>query len=48
MEDVVILSGVRTPIGAFGGSLREVAVERLGAVVLNEALKCAQIRGTPY
>jgi len=43
MEDVVILSGVRTPIGAFGGSLREVAVERLGAVVLNEALKRAGI-----
>lgn len=43
MEEVVVLSGVRTPIGAFGGSLREVAVERLGAVVLNEALKRAGI-----
>ncbi|MBN2032798.1 MAG: thiolase family protein [Deltaproteobacteria bacterium] len=43
MEDVVIVSGVRTPIGAFGGSLREVPVEKLGAVVLNEALKRAGI-----
>jgi acetyl-CoA C-acetyltransferase len=41
MENVVILSGVRTPIGAFGGSLRDVPVEKLGAVVLNEALNRA-------
>jgi len=39
MQEVVILSGVRTPIGAFGGSLREVPVARLGALVLDEALK---------
>jgi len=43
MEEVVIVGCVRTPIGSFGGSLREVAVERLGAVVLNEALKRAEI-----
>ena len=41
MEKVVIVSGVRTPIGSFGGSLRDVPVEKLGAVVLNEALKRA-------
>ena len=43
MEEVVIVGCVRTPIGSFGGSLREVAVEKLGAVVLNEALKRAGI-----
>ncbi|MDR3555176.1 MAG: thiolase family protein [Syntrophobacteraceae bacterium] len=41
MEEVVILAGVRTPIGAFGGSLRSVPVYELGALVLNEAVKKA-------
>ena len=39
MERVVILSGVRTPIGAFGGSMKAVPVYELGALVLNEAIK---------
>ncbi len=39
MEKVVILSGVRTPIGAFGGSMKAVPVYELGALVLNEAIK---------
>lgn len=43
MENVVIVSGVRTPIGRFGGSLRNEPVERLGALVLNEAVKKAGI-----
>ena len=43
MENVVIVSGVRTPIGRFGGSLRNEPVERLGALALNEAVKRAGI-----
>lgn len=43
MENVVIVSGVRTPIGRFGGSLRNEPVERLGALALNEAVKKAGI-----
>jgi len=43
MENVVILSGVRTPIGAYGGALRDVAVYRLAALVLNEVVKRAKI-----
>ena len=43
MEKVVILAGVRTPIGAFGGSLKNVPVYELGALVLNAALKKAGI-----
>lgn len=39
MENVVILSCVRTPIGAYGGSLKDVPVYKLGAVVLQEAIK---------
>ena len=43
MEKVVILSGVRTPIGAYGGTMRSVPVYELGALVLNEAVKRAGI-----
>lgn len=43
MENVVIVSGVRTPIGSYGGSLKDVPVYRLGSVVLNEAVKRAGI-----
>jgi len=43
MENVVIIGAVRTPIGAYGGVLRDVAVYRLAALVLNEAAKRAKI-----
>ena len=36
---VVIVSGVRTPIGSFTGSLRSVPAYRLGAQVLDAAVK---------
>ena len=43
METVVIVSGARTPIGAYGGSLREVPVYRLASIVLNEVASRARI-----
>jgi acetyl-CoA C-acetyltransferase len=43
MENVVILSAVRTPIGAYGGALKDVPAYGLGAVVLNEAAKRAGV-----
>lgn len=39
MENVVIASAVRTPIGAYCGMLRDIAVEKLAAKVIDEALK---------
>jgi acetyl-CoA C-acetyltransferase len=39
MEEVVIVNGVRTPIGAYGGSLKYVPVYRLASLVLSEAAK---------
>ena len=39
MEEVVIVGGVRTPVGNFGGSLRSMRAYDLGALVLNEVLK---------
>ncbi|MFH1351389.1 MAG: thiolase family protein [Pseudomonadota bacterium] len=46
MENVVLVSGVRTPIGAYGGTLRGIPVYRLGSLVLNEAVKRAKIEPT--
>ena len=44
MKEVIIASGVRTPIGAYCGMLREIPVEKLGALVLNEAVKQANVQ----
>ena len=44
MREVVIISGVRTPIGNFGGSLKGTPVVQLGALVIREALKRAGLR----
>jgi acetyl-CoA C-acetyltransferase len=44
MRDVLIVSGVRTPVGAFGGSLKTTPVVQLGALVLKETLKRAGLR----
>jgi acetyl-CoA C-acetyltransferase len=41
--DAVIVSACRTPIGAFGGSLKDLAAEDLGAIVVREAIARAQI-----
>jgi acetyl-CoA C-acetyltransferase len=43
LNDVVILSGVRTAIGDFGGSLKDVAPWELGRIVIAEAIKRAGI-----
>ena len=42
-HDVVIVSAVRTPIGKFGGSLKDVNSGTLGALVIKEALHRADI-----
>jgi len=47
MTEVVIVSGARTAIGTFGGSLRDVPVVDLGALVIKEALKRAGLRPKP-
>lgn len=43
MRDTVIVSACRTPIGAFGGSLRKVQAPHLAAGVMKEAIKRAGI-----
>ena len=44
MVDVVIVSGARSPVGAFGGSLKTTPVVQLGALVLTETLKKVNLR----
>jgi acetyl-CoA C-acetyltransferase len=44
MRDVVIVSGSRTAIGSFGGSLKTVPVTDLGAIVMEDTLKKAGVR----
>lgn len=44
-KEVVIVSAVRTAIGAFGGSLKDVAAPTLGSIVIKEALVRAGISG---
>ncbi len=42
-DDVVIIAGVRTPVGKFQGSLSEITAPKLGALVVREAVKRAGI-----
>lgn len=43
MKEVVIVSAVRTPIGRFGGSLKDSSAVDLGKIVVEDALKRANI-----
>ena len=43
LEDIVIVSAVRTPIGKFQGALSDLSATDLGAIVVREAVKRAGI-----
>ena len=47
MKEVVIVSGCRTPIGVFGGSLKDVPLVDLGALVIKNVLKKVNLRPVP-
>lgn len=44
MREVVIVSAVRTAIGSFGGSLKDVPAAELGSIVIKEAVNRAKIK----
>jgi acetyl-CoA C-acetyltransferase len=44
-REVVIVSGVRTAIGGYGGTLKDKTPAELGAAVLREAVKRAKVEG---
>src|SRR5215467_3937552 len=43
MEDVVIVSGVRTPVGKFQGALSDLSATQLGAIAVREAVRRAGV-----
>jgi acetyl-CoA C-acetyltransferase len=45
-DDAVIISGCRTPVGKFQGSLSEFSAPQLGAIVVREAVKRAGVAPT--
>ena len=44
MKEVVIVSAVRTPMGSFGGSLKDLSATKLGAIAIKGALAKAGIK----
>jgi acetyl-CoA C-acetyltransferase len=44
LREVVVVSGARTAIGNFGGTLKDIPVVQLGALVLREALNRAGLK----
>jgi len=46
MEEVVVVSGVRTAVGTFGGMFKDVAATDLGAAVIKATLEQAGIEGS--
>ena len=45
-EKIVVLEGARTPIGSFGGSLKDIEAHELGAVATRAAIQRAGIEGS--
>ena len=43
LKEVVIVSAIRTPIGSYRGSLKDMRSDQLGSVVINEVLKKSKI-----
>src|SRR4051812_38280772 len=43
MKEVYIISAVRTPVGAWGGSLKDFSATRLGAIAIKGAIERAGI-----
>ncbi len=44
MKEVVIVSGSRTPVGSFGGSLKNVDAIELGSIVMKDVLRKVGVR----
>ena len=44
MKEAVIVSGARTAVGNFGGSLKDIPLVKIGAVVIREVLKKAGLK----
>ena len=47
MRDVFIIGGNRTPIGSFGGKLRDVSAVQMGSLILHEVFRNMGLRPIP-
>ena len=45
LKDVVITSALRTPIGKYKGSLKNISADMLGALVIKEAIFKSSLKG---
>jgi acetyl-CoA C-acetyltransferase len=43
MKEIVIVGAARTPVGRFGGGLKEISATQLGVIAVKEALKRASV-----
>ena len=43
-KDVVIVGAVRTPIGTFKGSLKDMQAHDLGSIVVKECIKRSKLK----
>ena len=43
MKEAVIVSATRTPVGKFGGSLKDLSATKLGAIAVRESVRRAGI-----
>jgi acetyl-CoA C-acetyltransferase len=46
MEDVVIVSGARTPVGSFNGAFANVSAHELGRTAIQEVMRRADLKGS--
>ena len=44
MREVVIVSAARTPLGSFGGALKDIPTRTLGAIAVKSAIERAGIK----
>ncbi|MBW2201957.1 MAG: acetyl-CoA C-acyltransferase, partial [Deltaproteobacteria bacterium] len=47
MSEVVIVSGARTAVGNFQGTLKDIPAAQLGAICIRETLKRAGLKPKP-
>ena len=45
LKEVVIVSAIRTPIGTYKGSLKNIKSDQLGSIVIKEVLKKSKFTG---
>ena len=45
LNDIVVISGARTPMGRFGGTLKSIPAYDLGGIAVAEALKRSGLKG---